>query len=54
MAGQNSGHFPDFVADLYQFCLHAIPAFPHIQKEDAPAAVSLQQLKDTCSSLSSP
>jgi len=38
--------FQIFVADLYHFCLHAIPAFSTIQKEDAPAAVSLQQLKE--------
>ena len=37
--------FQIFVADLYHFCLHVIPAFSTIQKEDTPEAVSLQQLK---------
>lgn len=37
--------FQIFVADLYKFCLNAIPAFSPAQKEDTPEAVSLQQLK---------
>ena len=37
--------FQTFVADLYNFCLNAIPEFSPTQRNDALEAVSLQQLK---------